>query len=80
MPFFRQVLFGKDGLYGTLGFASTAINAFFGVDIQHVDPLSIGRVDAIDGADFNAGLVFDVDAGFSDYVGHSLLLKYCFTI
>src|SRR5439155_381472 len=39
-----------------------AVDALFGIDDQ--DPLEL--VDAVDGADIDAGKVFDVDAGLGD--------------
>ena len=43
-----------------------AVDALLGVDDQH----SLELVDAVDRADVHAGLVFDVDAGLGDDVGH----------
>ena len=63
---FRQRVFREDRLHWTFRFASTAIYALLGID--HED--SIGLMDAVDRADVHAGLVFDVDAGLGDDVGH----------
>ena len=46
--------------------ANTAIDAFIGVDDEHVFTL----VETVHGADFNAIHVFAFDAVFSDDVGH----------
>ena len=43
-----------------------AVDALLGIDDQ--DPLEL--VDAVDRADVDARLVFDVDAGLGDDVGH----------
>src|SRR5439155_21527767 len=53
-----------------LGLAGAAIDAFLWVDDE--DPA--GLVDAVHGADVDAGAVFDVDAGLGDDVRHGGLL------
>src|SRR5919204_1962165 len=67
LPLVRQGILREDRLYRALGLARSAIDAFLGVD--HEDP--VGFVDAVDWADVDAGLVFDVDAGLGDDVGHA---------
>src|SRR4029079_10495124 len=56
-------------------FASPAIDACLGVDVQQFFRCEIGLIlrgmDAVDGADSDAGSVLGSDAGFSDRVGHS---------
>src|SRR6476660_9691431 len=66
LPLVRQRVIRKDRLHRTFRFAGTAIYALLGID--HEDAL--GFVDAVDRADVHAGLVFDVDAGLGDDVGH----------
>lgn len=65
-PLLGDVLFVEDRFYGADGLAGSAVDAFVGVDVQHAGAF----VDAVDGAFFDACLVFDVDAGFGDHVGH----------
>jgi hypothetical protein len=55
-----------DGVGGTFGFADAAVDAFVGMDDQHV----LALVEAVDGTDFNAVGIFAFDAGFSDDVSH----------
>jgi hypothetical protein len=70
LPLVGERVFRKDGLDWTFRFARTAVNAFLGID----DEDSIRFVDAVDRADVQAGLVFDVDAGLRDDVRHGDLL------
>src|SRR5262249_56741446 len=46
--------------------ASVAINALVGMDVEH----GLALVNAIDGADLDAGLVLHTDAGLSDHIRH----------
>lgn len=57
----RQNRFGR-----AFGFANAAIDAFAGVDYQHV----FAFVEAVDGANLDAIHEFTTDAGVSDDVGH----------
>ena len=62
-------IFREDGAERAFGYASAAINAGVGVDIEHRE--SIGRVardDALDGANFDASTVTNTQAGIN--VGH----------
>src|SRR5205807_5495354 len=58
----------NDRLDRAFRFAHPAIDAFVGVDDQHV----LAFVEAIDRAHLDAIHVFAADAGFSDDVGHGL--------
>src|SRR3954454_9428183 len=66
LPLLRQRVLGEDRLDRALRLAGAAVDALLRVD--HEDPA--GLVDAVHGADVDAGLVFDVDAGLADDVGH----------
>ena len=54
--------------------AGVAVDALLGIDVEHLDLVVVGlvrrRMDAVDGADFDAGVVLGADAGFSDHVSH----------
>lgn len=74
-PLFGDIFVPEDGFDGAGRLAGSAIDAFIGVDIEHFSGLVFGfilaRVDAIDGADIDAGGILGADAGFSDDVnGH----------
>ena len=62
-----QRVLGEDRLHRALRLARPAIDALLRVDDE--DPLEL--VDAVDGADVDARLVFDVDAGLGDDVRHA---------
>ena len=66
-PLIRERILGEDRLYRAFGFASAAVDALLGVDDEH----AIRLVDAINRAHVQTGLVFDVDAGLGDDVGHA---------
>src|SRR5581483_359191 len=70
LPLLRERVLGEDRLDRALRLARTAVDALLRVD--HEDPVEL--VDAVDGADIDAGAVFDVDAGLGDDVGHGGLL------
>src|ERR1039458_8884144 len=65
----RDVLLGEDRVDGARIDACTAIDALIRVDENH--PVIVGLVDAVHGADLDAGLVLQVDASLSDDVGHA---------
>lgn len=82
-PQVGDVAFFVDGGNGAFGDASTAIDAFFGMDIKlhpdaafefaHFLAVAIGikgAVDAIDGANIDASGVAGTNAGIGDDVGH----------
>ena len=52
----------------TFGLTHTAINAFIGVDHQHV----FAFIEAVHGTNFDAIHIFAFDAVFSDDVGHGV--------
>ena len=60
---------GNDGLDPAFRFSDAAIDAFFGMDDQHV----LAFVETIDGAHFDAIHQFAFDAVLVDDVGHGFL-------
>src|SRR6478609_5080902 len=69
-PFFQAGLgVGLDGVGRAFGFAHAAVDAFVGMDDQHV----LALVETVDGADLNAVGIFAFYAGFSDDVSHPRL-------
>jgi len=75
LPFFREILEGKDSGNGANRDASATVNAFHGIDVQHgfglISRLVFARMDAIDRANINTGGILCVDARFGNYVSHS---------
>lgn len=73
-PLGGQVIFGEDGLDGTLVDAESAVDACVWVDVELCALRKLltllGWVDAVDWADFHARCVFGTDAGFSNDVRH----------
>src|SRR5438132_421448 len=67
LPLVRQRVLREDRLDRALGLAGAAVDALLGIDDEH----PAGLVDAVDRADVDARLVFDVDAGLGDDVGHT---------
>src|SRR5512133_894947 len=67
VPLRRQIALGEDGVDGADRHAGAAVDAFVGVDDQHVRPL----VEAADGADLCAVGVLTLDAGLGDDEGHA---------
>src|ERR1700712_39938 len=65
-PLVRDGVLREDRLDRALGLAGPAVDALLGVDDEH----PVGLVDAVDGADVDAGLVLHIDAGFGDDVRH----------
>src|ERR1700676_276517 len=63
----RLLAVRHDCLDRALGLADAAVDAFLGIDHQHV----LALVEAIHGADFDAVHVLALDAGIVDDVGHS---------
>jgi len=74
VPFFGEVFFGEDGLNGAFVDAEAAVDAGFGIDVEHLEVgvffVVFGGLDAIHGADINTGGVFGSDARFSDHMRH----------
>src|SRR5579884_15466 len=68
LPFFGNVRIGVDRLNGACGNAGAAVDAHFGIDVEHV--VLILSVDAVDRTNVDARLVFGPDARFGDDVGH----------
>src|SRR5438128_9397452 len=66
LPFVGQGVLREDRLKGAFRLARAAVDALLGVDYED----ALGLMDAVDLADVHAGLVFDVDAGLGDDVGH----------
>ena len=66
-PFLKaRLCIRLDGIGRAFGFAYAAINAFIGVDHQHVFAL----IETVHGADFHAIHIFALNAVFGDDVGH----------
>jgi hypothetical protein len=65
-PLARKVILVIDGFNWANWFASTTVNTFIWVDIEH----SITLVYTVDGALIDTSLVFDVDARKGYYVSH----------
>jgi hypothetical protein len=76
-PFFRYIFGGEDGGNRANGNTSTAVDAFYRIDVQHCFGFEFFfvffRVDAIHGAGIDAGGIFDSDTGFGDYVSHLII-------
>src|SRR5215471_8853351 len=67
LPLGRQLIVDEDRLDGAHRLARAAVDALIRMDVEH----RLALVDAVHGADFHAGLVLDIDAGFRDHVRHS---------
>jgi hypothetical protein len=65
-PLARKVVFVIDRFYRANWFASTTVNTFIWVDIEH----AITLVNAVDGALIDTCPVLHIYARESDYVGH----------
>src|SRR2546428_4053468 len=66
LPLVRRLVLGEDRLHRTHRLTRPAVDALVGMD----EELRVALVNAIDGAHLHAGLVLDVDAGFSDHIRH----------
>ena len=73
-PLGRQLVLGEDRVDRAGGDAGVAVDALVGVDVEHLllGELGLlgGRVDAVDRADFGAGVVLGPDARLPDHVRH----------
>src|SRR5262249_40748246 len=73
-PLLRELILGEARVNRTRLDAGIAVDALLGVDIEHLDAVVVrlvgGRVDAIDRADFDAGVVLGSDAGLGNDVSH----------
>jgi hypothetical protein len=74
VPLSRHVVLREDRLHRTLVYAQTAIDTGIGVDVELDCGTMVARffcrMDAVDGANFDAGGVLGSDARFSDDVCH----------
>jgi hypothetical protein len=74
VPLRRHVFLLEDGLDGALVDAEGAVDSGVGVDVELVDGAEVGLVlggmDAVDGANGDAGGVLGSDAGLGDDVWH----------
>jgi len=64
-----EIFFSLNGVDRALGNADSTVNAFVGVNHQHVGTFA----KTVHGADIDAIGVFAADAGFCDDVGHSAI-------
>jgi len=73
-PLFRQVVQREDGRHRAHGHASSAVDALYGIDIQHLffsmRRRILFRMDTVHRASVHAGGVFGSDAWFCDHVCH----------
>lgn len=67
-PLFGKVFFCEDGVDGAGIYAQGAVDAVRRINVEL--GILVATMDAVHRADINASLVFDVDAGLSDDVGH----------
>jgi hypothetical protein len=68
LPLRGHLIFIENCSHGTLDFAHSTTDALVGID-EHLE--AVWRVlDAVNGASFNAGLIFDANTGFGYYVSH----------
>lgn len=71
-PLLWNGVLGKDGHYRTNWLAGGTVDALVGVDIKHV--VVVRGVDAINRTNIHACAVLNIDARFSDDIGHWLRL------
>src|SRR5262245_12875932 len=75
-PFVRRLVEREDGLDRTGRYAGAAVDAFVGVDVQHLRrgerQLVLPRVDAVDGTDVHARGILRSDAGLADDIRHRI--------
>jgi hypothetical protein len=80
-PLNRDVVFVEDGLDGAFSLAKVTADATLGVDEELLRSgeagFVLGRMDAVDGTDDEAGGVFDVDAREGDHIGHDSNFLSC---
>lgn len=74
LPLLGEIVFGEDRLDRASWFASSAVDAFVGMDVEQFRGLELGfvlaRMNAIYRADVYASRVLGPYAGFSDNVRH----------
>src|ERR1035437_3643638 len=68
-PLGRNAILGEDRVDRALGLAGAAIDALVGVDKEDAVN-AVLEMDAVDRANRHTCLIYDVDAGLSDHVGH----------
>lgn len=82
-PLIGDFIFGEDCFDRALRLASSAVDAFIGVDVKLYDLVklirSLDRMDAVDGAHVDAGRIFRPDTWFCNDKGHRglVLLLLC---
>ena len=78
LPLFRHIVFREDGSHRTGRFASTAIDAFFRMNIKHRSGFKLGLVllgvDAIHRACINARSILGADARFANDICYRISL------
>jgi hypothetical protein len=78
LPLLGQLILREAGIDRAGLNAGVAVDALLGVDVEHLGRLVSGligrRVDAIHGANLDAGVVLRANARLGDYVGHSIFL------
>ena len=74
LPLVGQLVLGEARVDRAGLDAGVAVDALLGVDEELIDLVVVGlvrrRVDAVDGADLDTGVVLHSDAGLGDHVGH----------
>src|SRR4051812_47759422 len=73
-PLVGQLIFSEARVHGTGLDAGVAVDALVRVDVELLDLVVVGfvgrRMDAVDRADLDAGIVLGSDAGLGDHIGH----------
>src|SRR5918998_1467860 len=74
-PLLGQLVLGEARVHGAGLDAGIAVDALLGIDEEHLDLVVVGlvgrRMDAVDRADLDAGVVLGSDAGLGDDIGHA---------
>src|SRR5436305_11771179 len=74
LPLVRQLVLREAGVDRASLYARIAVDALVGIDVEHLDRVVIGlvgrRMDAVDRADLDAGVVLGADAWLRDDVCH----------
>jgi len=73
-PLTGKVILVVNCLDGANRLASSAVNTLVWVDVKH----AVTLIDAVDRAFLDARLVFYIDTGQGDYVGHAIFLSKFF--
>src|SRR5436190_12801243 len=78
LPLFRNIVLRKDGRHRTRRLASPAVNAFFGMNVEHRGGLELRLVllwvDAVHRTCVHARRILGADAGFANDVCHRISL------